>query len=354
MYIIRKKKFLFLPLAYNDFCDDINSICQLGTFTGTICIQRIINAEVINRVKDFIERNAFASGENWMYVIDMQNIISYADHAFEYLRKISDAPILICNISRENMENIKEDLQYRYFEIDRSTVSVNVDLSKVYQQIEGEISGIYHDEVCNIVKWMTVRVKEEDIPNLKPLDSSGVYCNMYVNAKKLFLKPENYNFILYQMVKEVSIYRDEIDALVSSSRNGANLANLIGWLLNIKVIHCINLGPRFSLSTYKIRKDIRKNKKYLYIYDFMCLGTEVKVLNTILGVRDAQLIGGVGIANYIDLEDSGGQKSVLGKMKSLIDIKKAGIPYKIAGTKEEIKAKLVKEGDDYESNIQIV
>ena len=219
-----------------------------------------------------------------------------------------------------------------------------------YSAYYDEIHNIYHNETVTIVQWMKQCVTKESVKNIKPLDSSGIYCNMYINAKRLFIDPDKYYFIIYQMICMIASSNQNFDALVSASRNGANIASIIGWLLNKKVIHCTSLGPKFSLAPNLIYKEIRHKKRYAYIFDFMCLGTEAKLLNALLNSKGANLVEGFGIANYINLEHNL-QFSVLNKMNSLVDVQKEKIGYRIAGSKEEIEEMLIEESEEYVSGL---
>lgn len=351
MYIIKQEKFILFPLAYNEFCKDISSICKTGTFAGGVHIERVLNVDSIKDIISFIEQNSKI--EDIFYVIDMRNIVSYVEHSFSLLKELKDYKIIIYGAKGDVEKKIDDDLGGNIIPLMKNIkATTNIDKSCV-KKLEKEIESVYITETAKIVQWMSRNISPEQYDELMPLDSSGVYCNMYVDAKKLFLDPTKCYFILYLMILEVAKYKNknEIDALISASRNGANIANIIGWLLDIKVVHCINLGPKFSLSMQNINKDIRERKKYFYIFDFMCLGTEVKVLNSILTVKGARLEGGMGIANYIVISHSN-KEGVIGKMHTLIDTKSAGLDYKIAGTKEDICTALRKGKNKDESGIR--
>lgn len=345
MYIIKNEKYILLPLAYNEFCRDIESLKEREKYDGNIKIERIIDGQTIDNIVEYCNKN-----NNLLYVIDMRYIISYENKTFRKLLEATNAKILIINIGNNMVESIKEDLKGAYTVVDEKTLSSDANLQMIYEEYRDDIHNIYHKETVAIVYWMKHNVTEENIKGLKPLDSSGVYCNMYINAKRLFTDSDKYCFIIYELICMIVNNDQEIDALVSASRNGAIIANIIGWLLNKKVIHCTHLGPKFSLAASSFYKDIRKNRKYAYIFDFMCLGTEAKLLNTLLSFRGANLVEGYGIANYINLEGVS-EHNVFTKMRSLVNVQKEKMGYRIAGTKEEIEGMLAKESKDYVSGL---
>lgn len=352
MYVMEHKRFVLIPIAYNDFYKDIQKIKIQGEFSPPISVERFLNEQDFDKVISYVVSDAIEGGNDKVYVIDMRDIISYKEKIFAKLVHHKNLPIVIMNINNKIRNYIREDLKDILIEVEEEIIAINEEARERFLFLGHEIKNAYHSENCNIVRWMTDNIKENDMDALHPLDSSGIFCNMYVNAKKLFRDPDRYSFIVYEMIRSISKRKTEIDALVSASRNGANLASVIGWLLGIKVVYCANLGPKFSLMTYNIERNIRKNKKYFFVYDFMCLGTELKVLNAIIGVRGAFLIGGMGIANYISPTEEELQYSVLGKMDSLIDVKKENIGYKIAGTKQEIKLLLMEGEEKYVSRLQ--
>lgn len=337
MYIIKDEKFVLIPLAYNEFCNDIKSLSDSKKYAGEIEINRIIDSCALEEIVKYCNKD-----EEILHIIDMRNIVSYENKIFKKLLEIKKTKIIIVNIESSLINSIKEDLNDKYEQIDDYTLCSDSKLKNKDTSLQDAVNNIYHKETVKIVQWMKQCVTPKNVNDIKPLDSSGIYCNMYINVKRLFIDPDKYCFIIYQMICMIANSNQEVDALVSASRNGANLASIIGWLLNKKVIHCTSLGPKFSLAPNMIYKDIRKNNRYAYIFDFMCLGTEAKLLNALLNSKGANLVEGFGIANYIDLE-SGSQFSVLSRMNSLVDVQKENIGYRIAGSKEEIKEMLIEE-----------
>lgn len=348
-YVIKQEDFALIPMAYNNFYYDICTIRKTGSFESPISIRRAINEGDIEIAIRLIMEIKNHWKDMTVYVLDMRDIANCSDRALGRLLELSDVAIIIISDNPQIMTQAKEDLGKQTVVFGETAVGIGNEVRELYEKFRLKIELVYTSEIKSIVSCMTKCVKKEELESLRPLDSSGVYCNMYVNAKLLFAEPDMYLFIMYQMLKEVERYKENIDALICASRNGANLATLIGWLLNIKVVYCENLGPRFALFTEVVRKEIRKRKRYFFIFDFMCLGTELKVLNTIIGIKGARLVGGIGIANYIDIQREEPQ-TVLSKMKTLLNLQGSDIDYKIAGTKEEIGRLLVKE-KIYESRL---
>ena len=121
-------------------------------------------------------------------------------------------------------------------------------------------------------------------------------------------------------------------------------------MLDKKVIHCPNIGPKFSLALHLVEGKIRKDKKYAYIFDFMCIGTEAKLLNALLSFGGGNLVCGFGVANYIDLKQEH-RFGVLNKVKCLVDVQAENIGYRIAGSRDEIKDMIFEENEENEQRI---
>lgn len=335
LHTIRKERFEVISLAYNNFLNDMNDIKEGEKYAGHYSKERSLRGKEIDALYDYIKKEP--NGQ-LTFVVDMHNIVFYPAREFEKFLELRDRRIVFYDVVVENiLPKLKEDLQDSFMERTEegkpTLLFGNCQAKEAYErEVEVYMQHIYQDESARIVRALTRSITRE-----KPLESSGIYSNCYVNIKELFTKPDDYNFIIFQMVGEIARSSGKFDALVSTSRNGAVLANILGWLLDKKVVHCTSLGPRYAIETDTINKEIRKGKKYLYVFDFICLGTEIKVLNALLGVRDAELVGGIGIANYIPLDTEYARSNVLGKMKSLVNILDYGIPYVVSGTREDLE-----------------
>ena len=163
---------------------------------------------------------------------------------------------------------IKEDLNREV--IDGLTVIGRTNSLNKINQIQTK--QIYHEIDIQILREMTSVLKEDEIKNASPLDSSGVYSNMYIDVARLFFEPEKHRYIVYRLINKIIENEkniDNIDAFVSASRIGANLANIIGWLMGKKVIFCNNIGPKYSLTLQYLLQDIRP-KKSTHIFLMSC------------------------------------------------------------------------------------
>lgn len=175
-----------------------------------------------------------------------------------------------------------------------------------------------------------VREIVADQNHLELLASSNVYVDQYVDIKQLFMKPTDLLLTVYYMSRHLLTLNREYDALVATSKNGAVLAGLLGRMVGKEVIYCVNVGPQYALPAYAVEQ-IQPKKRYVYVYDFICLGTEAKLLYALLTSRRASLAGGIGVASFVPLNNPElrDKHSPLADIDCLVDLISAGIPYNV-------------------------
>lgn len=322
MLVYKEEKYEMLPMAMNAFYYNI----PLGTKKICYSTNVSINEEFLNRVIDYIDSVEM----NKNIFIDMQSV-DYAFRLFEKFQKIS-RPIIFMNIDSNSLrDKLKDNLPNIKLSSNKKNGIINADFDNYMDELCVKYSSLLQHKIyVQIVKELIDDIPKNPVEPLK-LDSSGLYSNMYVNVKRLFLYPEKYYAVVYGLAKKIVESKIEFNGFVSSSKNGALLANLLGMMLDKKAIHIMGIGPKYSMNIGNIQKEISKRKNYIYVYDFRCTGTEMKILSALVNANDAYIKGAVGIAVYKNEDDT--DKS---KMMYLVDIRKEGIPYTIAGEKKNI------------------
>lgn len=132
------------------------------------------------------------------------------------------------------------------------------------------------------------------------LDSSNIYSNMYVDIKQLFYEPKTFILSIYLLCNKISEYATikHFDGFICASNNGSVIATSLSLLLNKASLHLMNLGPHLTIMDREIIDKICKDKVYLFIYDFICLGTELKLVKTLATLRGAKVNASFGIASH--------------------------------------------------------
>lgn len=169
-------------------------------------------------------------------------------------------------------------------------------------------------------------ISDQEPPEM--LASSSVYASRYVDIKRLFMNPNALAVMIYYLSRYIVTVDKEFEALVATSKNGAVLAGLLGRMTGRKVVCCVNIGPQYALPASAVER-IRRGARYLYVYDFICLGTEAKLLHALLASCGAFLAGGIGVASYVPLDNPELEQkhSPLAKIDSMVNLISAGIPY---------------------------
>ncbi len=200
-------------------------------------------------------------------------------------------------------------------------------------------ANCYKQYVARLVKQHCIDDTTQYLP------SSDVYSSKYIAFKSFFLHPKELSFCIYLLCKLIKDYYSDtrIDALVSMSSTGSVLATLVGKMLGKDVLFCTNIGPQFALDLTYIKNNIKQANNYLCIFDFICLGTEFKILKSIVTCFEAHFLGGVGIASYPNItslresEDSQQESnSPLIKAYPLFDLKSVNIDYSISINKKSL------------------
>ncbi len=324
MQVYEEQDFVMIPLAMNAFFYNIPVGTDKIRYSNSVSIGEKFLA-ILVQYFDKVDEGKYI-------ILDLQDT-DYAFHLFQKLKTIT-RPILFLNIISETLhDKIKEDLPTIQFSAEQRYAVLNISFDDTIKEICEKYSSsvISHNIYVKIVRNLIDDIPQNPVEPQK-LDSSGLYSNMYVNVKRLFKYPENYYSIAFGLAKKIVDSKIEYDGLISSSKNGAILANLLGMLLNKKVIHIIGLGPKYSMNTGNLQKEIKKRKNYIYVFDFRCTGTEMKALLALISANEAYVTGATGIAVYksdqIDIVNN--------NLMYLVDLKTENIPYKIAGEKEDI------------------
>lgn len=255
MLMYEEDEMVIIPIAINAFYSKIDYGTKEIKYAKLVSVSHGFLRDTVKYL------NQLPDGK--CIVLDLSNV----DYSFRYFESFQDVekPVLFVNIDPSVLYGkMKDNLPGAKFSEDRRFASLNIDYDDTADSVCKKISTEIRDRIfANIIKELIEEVPKNPVKPLK-LDSSGLYSNMYVNVKKLFLYPEKYYAILYgmaQLVKESGII---FDGFVSSSKNGAMLAYLLGMMLGKKAIHISGIGPKYSMVPGTIQKEVKK-KKELYL-----------------------------------------------------------------------------------------
>jgi len=148
-------------------------------------------------------------------------------------------------------------------------------------------------------------LKDSAIYKEEYLESSNIYANTYFNVKALFADPLTFKIVVYDLCATIRSNFHSFDALLCVSNNGAALSSVVGRMLRKSVIYLMNLGPHITIKDAKVIEKIEIGQKFIFMYDFICLGTEFKMARMVARMRGAEVIGGVGVANHLPIPKLG-------------------------------------------------
>lgn len=326
MYIFEDDDIIIIPLDFNLFyqlaCGYRRKIVYSKEYT--------ITEEIFEQIKLLIQDY----GKEKYIAIDMKSIASYQSRLFCELTDFDCSKVFFYNVSNDSLRNrISEDIcDFNWLSDDIGCFKLNTH-SDINKLIKDKCKGKRELNQKSIVKKL---VQHSEIGNEQLLDSSGLYSNCYVNIKKLFTDSNDYYFIIFCLAEKISALNINFDAFVSSSKNGAILANLLGGLLNKKVVHILGVGPKYSMELGEPISCVKKGKKYIYIFDFMCTGTELKIASALVNSRRADILHSFGIARYKKSEFGLKLFKNIEVLVDMQDMKGMDVNYKIAGEKEDI------------------
>ena len=329
MFNIEMDEYYIFPLDYLNFIELSYECGQDLRYTKSYNFSEKLAHEV----------NRFASENTDKYTaLDMSNIGGIPLH-LNYFLEVKDRNIIIFNVDNEMTKaKLEQDYQEELKWLDNKTACAAGIFEVVRKKINNETFNFYRrkelNRIVNSLAESRVDIEKEEEQDFQQLHSTGLFCNYYIDIKKLFVNPRDFHYIIFNLASLMYSKNEEVDAIITSSRNGAVLASILGGLLRIKEVHLVGIGPKYAARLGDSVDCIRKGKRYAYIFDFMCTGTELKLTNALINSKKAYLTNSFGIARlYKEMGDDGAFKN---KIFVLTDTKEAGIDYKVAATKKDL------------------
>ncbi len=142
-------------------------------------------------------------------------------------------------------------------------------------------------------------IKEYINPHSVPHTSSFVYLTSYVDMKK-FMSHENklLLFSLYKLaIKIKTEWHREIEyepILICQSMNSAYIVSILSTFLKLDILIFDKIGPVNKLYN-RLDNTISDKRKYIVVSDLVCLGTEVKIVKSLIQFIGGNCLGNVSI-----------------------------------------------------------
>lgn len=132
----------------------------------------------------------------------------------------------------------------------------------------------------------------------KAIPSSNIYANRYFNVRKLFCDSNLYQLSIFLMVQYLEKNKIQYDAFVCSSINGACIASSLSVYFRKPVVFLRNVGPQMNTYDNLLTRRIMEGHRYIYVFDFMCLGTEYQRIKMLCNIRSARIVLGLGVSKH--------------------------------------------------------
>lgn len=261
----------------------------------------IVSFVNINIIKNIKNEAIISSNENDLLIFDFAKTNANNDKVFLELftSDILKYKIILSNIdtitTHKNLITVLETikLDYKDFFIDKNhniVLNYNISIEDINNLIN-ECNNYIIKQIKNICFMKSNKTHY--------LSNSNLYIKNYFNVKNLFTDTDLFAYTVNKMCEWIVSNFQHVDAFICSSNNGAVLCNIIGDLLNKKSLYAFNIGPNLSIKDIEDLDKIEKDKKYIYIFDFMCIGTEYKIIQTIIKMKKAFICASVGVGVYL-------------------------------------------------------
>jgi len=310
MVPIKKDNIVFIPVDFNMFIENARNKMNEVRYNQECIISESFIDEIIRCIVD---------SKNTHIIIDLKNVAYGPAHIFWKFEEYLDR-IIFCNVAPMMSSRIRNELS-ELIDVNNDSALLCIDyLSQIAIKAMPNIEYIRTEHLYQIIKSLIV-------PKEVYLESSGLYSNCYFDIKRLFLNVDELYYSIFTLAETMSVNIREIDALVSSSKNGAILACILAGLFNIKEVHIIGVGPKYAMNIGDSIECIKAGKKYAFIYDFMCTGTEFKIISSLINSKQGILKYAAGIAKF--RPETG--YNILGVVDALASTNDLNIQYKIYG-----------------------
>lgn len=195
--------------------------------------------------------------------------------------------------------------------------------------------NILSSKLSHLIQQYGVRKSKRGEPLL--LESANIYANEYIFVKDLFLYPNILNFFLFELYRKIRKYvKEKLEnklenvVLIATSMTGTMLVSALLRYFYIFDEKCgianqflLHFGPLFNIESKGLTlNELNKKKDYIYVYDFMCEGTEWRFLKNHLQAHDIELKASFGVAIYdrpYHAED-GDENYGKNKITALVDV----------------------------------
>lgn len=319
LFTIEDDIFSLIPIEFNFILDQTDY-----TFGGFVFRKNMLQRLI-----------AYSNSCKLYCVWDFKNVELCDDRMFDVLSEEMLTNVIIININKtprvsEQLINSLEKMRKQYdIEDDTKEITFSAKAKQVLSALNAE--GLYRNCISQMVQKNTRKYDRQ----WNYLVSSGVYSNMLIDLKGMFYKHIDTMYIIYSLYNRISEWGENFDYFAATSKNGVALATVLCELFQKDLI-CFNIGQMFE-EIYNRKSIVEEGKRYVHIFDVICLGSEAKVVNALISAQGGILEKSFGVVCLQNLEviREKNRYSFLNNVEPLITYDEVNLDYRISLTGKE-------------------
>lgn len=275
-----------------------------------ICDEMTMSA-IIDLILDYNTQQIVIDCSSLIYTKDQKVFEKFTTHS-----QIKDREVIFFNIEQQLERRLQTDLVNNDFEF------VNEDLSNEYFSKSKFLNVLINITSLSDLDYnICEEIKENDGKTLNhcvkdftregyKLKSTPLWTNYYIEINSIFKKkPSDSCWLLSRLCQ---ILRDRIGhntkiLLTSTSLNGTILTSFIKEILSdsytIELVCFDRLGPDLTINEMSANKK-DKYDYIIYLCDFIIGGTEFKILQAMLSLRNLKVTDVIAVGSYSSMEES--------------------------------------------------
>lgn len=279
--------FIFVPLNINCF-----------SLEGGTCFfdNLSISTEIIEEIKALCLED-----DTIPIVFDFSGISIIPERRFcDFPRLSFKRPIVFQNLTQHNIKRLQDDgvmllKDKNHFSEETNKFWIgSKQISDFFEEFDDTNSRYFHSYIASLTDALVLWNKT--------LKSTPVHATKYYDVRRLCIKKDIFKIIASCLAIEIKKKNLEFDYVISSSYTGSFLAVPISSLFN-KPLYCrTDFGPIFS-PEQKMEWPEGKRKRCLLVADVICMGTEVRTVQTFLSGYNSNLVACAAIAAYLPPSD---------------------------------------------------
>lgn len=278
---------------------------------------------------NFIAEDNVGMLEDRLQILTLNRVIEYLKQERNRLVKNIVFDFKGLNACQSNLNRILIDMKVEGYNIQLKNIKKGVvdelgiaviqnnknilegDLFEKYFLFESECDP-FTDVAVNSNDLFThafkARIKEYVNTHSQPHTSSFVYLTAYVDIKKFISYEKEFMlFSIYKLALKIQEeWKSKLDnnpILVCQSMNSAYIVSVLSNLLKLDILVLDKIGPIYKIYN-TLAKTIDQNKEYIVVSDLVCLGTEVKIVKSLIQFIGGKYLGNVSIIKTETLSKS--------------------------------------------------